>query len=108
MAYIHDQMQKLKFDNRMVNINLKRGTLTEEELKQHRDGQPDESAKVERFNLEEDIKDASSLEAHEGNSQDHSSPFVEDQSQMNQGMESSNPFGQGMGGNDPNQGGNTF
>jgi hypothetical protein len=103
-------MQKLKFDNRMVNINLKRGTLTEDELKQHRESQPDEADKTERFNLEEDIKDAASMETQSENTQEAASPFVEDHSQMNQGMgQQNNPFGnQGMGNGDPDQGGSTF
>lgn len=41
MGYLQDQMKKLKYDARMVNHNIKRGVVSQEEIKKHLDQLPD-------------------------------------------------------------------
>jgi hypothetical protein len=52
------EIDKLKFDKRLTDGNLKRGTLTQEELKKHLAALPDSAANVEQIELGEDRGDA--------------------------------------------------
>lgn len=52
MSYLREQMQYLKFDKRLLEINLKNGSITEEEYKQHLAGLNDDVANSEKVNLD--------------------------------------------------------
>lgn len=54
MSYLRKQMQYLKFDRRLLEINMKSGTITEEEYKNHLSQLENDEAKSETINLEGD------------------------------------------------------
>ena len=100
MAYIHEQMEKLKWDKRMVNINIRRGLVSEDEIKQNRESQPDEAAKVEAFTLDEEFVDANQSTTNTmeepAMNQSQGSPFMEDQGSSHNGDGGSNDGGFGQ------------
>ena len=59
-------LQAMKYDTRLVESNLRTGTLTKEDVKKHLDQLPDLSDKCEKINLEDSSDDHT-----EGNSQQH-------------------------------------
>jgi hypothetical protein len=46
-------LQAMKFDTRLVDINLRSGALTKEDLKKHIEQLPDLTDKCEKLNLED-------------------------------------------------------
>lgn len=58
MSYLQQQMQYLKFDKRLLEINLKNGSITEEEYKQHLSTLNDDVENSEKLNLDGDSTDA--------------------------------------------------
>lgn len=54
MSYLRNQMGLLKFDKRLLEINLKSGTITEEEYKQHLTALADDEANSETLKLDAD------------------------------------------------------
>lgn len=53
MAYLQEQMKILKFDKRMLEINLKNGSLTEADYKSYLSQLRDMEANSEKLVLEE-------------------------------------------------------
>ncbi|NQZ19670.1 MAG: hypothetical protein HRT44_10500 [Bdellovibrionales bacterium] len=53
MAYLQEQMEILKLDKRLLEINLKNGSLTEEAYKAHLAQLADLEAQSEKLVLEE-------------------------------------------------------
>lgn len=47
-------MKSLKFDRRMMEMNVAKGELTKEEIKKHLESLPDLAAKIEVINLGDD------------------------------------------------------
>lgn len=52
MSYLQKQMELLKFDQRLVNINLKRGILKKEEWEAHKQSIPDSEKNAANMDLE--------------------------------------------------------
>ena len=57
-------MKSLKYDTRMLEFNLRAGTLTKEEVKKHLEQLPDSGNNCEKLDLEEDSQGKSSSESH--------------------------------------------
>ena len=58
MSYQQQQMQFLKFDKRLLEINLKNGSITEEEYKQHLAALNDDVANSEALSLDRETAEA--------------------------------------------------
>lgn len=58
MAYLHEQMKKLKFDVRMQKINIKKGALNKEELEKHLKEIPDSGDKSAPLDFEDKGRDS--------------------------------------------------
>lgn len=52
VGYLQKQMELLKFDQRLVNINLKRGNLSRDELQRHLDSISDSEKNATTMSLE--------------------------------------------------------
>lgn len=57
MSYLEQQMNLLKFDKRLLEINLKSGAITKAEFEQHIKTLKDEADRSERMTLEGDNDD---------------------------------------------------
>jgi hypothetical protein len=57
MSYLEKQMQFLKYDKRLLEINLKNGTLTQADYDQHVTTLRDDASRSERMDLENDSED---------------------------------------------------
>jgi hypothetical protein len=51
-------LQAMKFDTRLIELSLRAGTLSKEEIKKHMDQLPDLSDKCEKLNLDDSSGDA--------------------------------------------------
>lgn len=51
MSYLQKQMNFLRFDKRLLEINLKSGNMTKEEYAQHIQNLPDDTNKSETIDL---------------------------------------------------------
>lgn len=51
-------LQAMKFDTRLMDLNLRSGTITKEEIKKHMEQLPDLSDKCEKLNLEDSSEDS--------------------------------------------------
>ena len=58
MSYLQQQMGFLKFDKRLLEINLKNGTITEAEYQQHLQALNDDVANSEKIDLGGESNDA--------------------------------------------------
>ena len=67
MSYLQKQMNFLRFDKRLLEINLKRGNITREEYDQHIQNLPDDEANSEKLELGKDEAE-SSLDTMNGGS----------------------------------------
>ncbi len=69
MSYLEEQMNLLKFDKRLLEINFKNGSLSEDEYKKHLETLEDNGDKAEGLSLgsdrkkdqEESVNDSSDL-----------------------------------------------
>jgi len=57
-------MKNMKFDSRMLEINLRTGTLTKEEIKKYLEQLPDSGSNCEKLDLEEDHQVQSTSDQH--------------------------------------------
>ncbi len=64
MSSLDKAMQNLKYDTRMLEINLRAGTLTQEEAKKHLEQLPDSGNNCEKLDLEDDQQSQNSSEQH--------------------------------------------
>lgn len=48
---LKDDLQKMKFDTRMVDLGLQQGHITEKELKKHLESLPDSESKARPLNI---------------------------------------------------------
>ena len=53
MAYLQEQMEILKFDKRLLEINLKNGSITNEQYKQFLSQLEDVESRSEKINLDD-------------------------------------------------------
>ena len=89
MSYLQQQMGFLKFDKRLLEINLKNGTITEAEYQQHIQALTDDEANATKVDLGGDSNDA----ADSMNGGSHPA----DQATETQSMPTNNdPFGSGF------------
>ena len=58
MSYLQQQMNLLKFDKRLLEINLKNGTITQAEYDQHIQALNDDEANATKVDLGGDSSDA--------------------------------------------------
>ncbi len=61
MSYLQKQMNVLKFDKRLLEMNYKNGNLTEEEYKQHLSTLKDDVANSESIEISNDNDSPDSL-----------------------------------------------
>ena len=63
MAYLQEQMEILKFDKRLLEINLKNGSITNEQYKQFLSQLEDVESQSEKINLDDSSAPAAQEEA---------------------------------------------
>ncbi len=63
MAYLQEQMEILKFDKRLLEINLKNGSITNEQYKQFLSQLEDVESQSEKINLDDSSVPAAQEEA---------------------------------------------
>ena len=56
MSYLQKQMSFLRFDKRLLELNLKTGTITQEEYNQHIQSLQDMEGRSEKLRLSSDSK----------------------------------------------------
>lgn len=54
---LNKALENLKFDKRLVELNLKLGRVTKEEIKQNTQNLPDLEAQCEKLDIEKEDKD---------------------------------------------------
>lgn len=78
MSYLQNQMNILKFDKRLLEINLKNGTITEDEYQQFLSNLKDDNANAIKLDLAteaENQKDAMNGESHPADQSQESTPM---------------------------------
>lgn len=61
---LYKAMEKLKFDARLIEINLKHGHITKDELQKHLNSLPDLAANAEQLDVEERRRQGNSSDNH--------------------------------------------
>ncbi len=89
MSYLQKQMNFLRFDKRLLEINLKNGTLTQEEYNQYLNQLNDSAANAEKLEFTEESDMADSLNGG-------SHPAEPQSTQPVSTPPSSDPFGSGF------------
>lgn len=87
MSYLQNQMNVLKFDKRLLEINLKSGAITQDEYKQHLNTLSDSSANAVKLDLATEPEDSFS---QVGNSSQNS------EAPANDIPTNTDPFGSGF------------
>jgi len=54
---LNKALEDLKFDKRLVDLNVKMGRVTKEQLEQHKQGLQDLESQCEKLDLEKEDKD---------------------------------------------------
>ena len=90
MSYLQNQMNVLKFDKRLLEINLKNGTITGDEYQQHLSGLKDNEANATQLDLAAEADEAKK------ESMNGSQSAVETQSEPQSMPTNNDPFGSGF------------
>ena len=90
MSYLQNQMNELKFDKRLLEINLKSGTVTQEEYQRHISALADDEANATQLDLAseaEESKQAMNGDSHPADATGESTPAM---------PTNTDPFGSGF------------
>ncbi|MEM7645533.1 MAG: hypothetical protein AAF203_01375 [Pseudomonadota bacterium] len=68
MSYLQQQMNTLKYDKRLLEMNIKKKNLTADEYKSHLDQLPDDAANAEKLQLESETEAPAAQETMNGDS----------------------------------------
>ena len=86
MSYLQKQMNFLRFDKRLLEINLKSGNITQSEYDQHIQALPDDEANAEKLELGKEEAE-STMETMNGDSHPAGEPAM---------PTNTDPFGSGF------------
>ena len=95
MAYLQEQMEILKFDKRLLEINLKNGSLSEEDYKAHLAKLADLESQSEKLVLEDSAASSSEPEVPQS-PMGETNPMMEEAAQQPITPPNSDPFGSGF------------
>ena len=90
MSYLQNQMNVLKFDKRLLEINFKSGAITEDEYKQHLAALSDDEANAMALDLASEAEEAAK------ESMNGSSPAGDGMGEQQSMPTNTDPFGSGF------------
>lgn len=93
MSYLQKQMDFLRFDRRLLEINLKNGTLSQTEYDQYLEKLSDSAGNAEKLELNDDSSDAA-LDSLNGGAQSAAQPVQQETAATT--PTNTDPFGSGF------------